>query len=127
MTEAVPADANDLAARVAVIDEHLSALEAALVAQDASVIEAASARLHACLGDALSAFQQVPQQGQDALPPPLRQRLLQLQARVSSQQGLAARALASVDRTLQVLLPSHGQAADTYASLGQKAASAYRA
>lgn len=126
MSELVPADANDLAPRVAAIERHLSALDAALVTQDAPAMESASADLHACLADALGAFQHAAQQGQDPLSPALRQSLLLAQARVANQQALTARALAGVERTMNVLLPSQGPPVDTYASLGQKAANAYR-
>ena len=107
---AVPAD---LEAPVLLVEQHLSDLHEALQADDAHALELAASALHRSLSGAVAHLRTAAQRG--ALPPPLRDRLALASARVAAQRQALARATASLDRAIDVLLPEHSS---TYAASG---------
>ncbi len=109
---------HDLTPQVAAIQQHLVALDAALIAQDMGAIDACSADLHRTLADALVAFRHAAQVGVNPVSPQLRQTLLLAQARVKGQQASLHQAASSIERTLGLLLPP--ETASTYSALARQ-------
>jgi hypothetical protein len=77
----------------------------ALRGQDAAGVERIAAELQAALGLAISHFAQEASQG--PVPAPMRQRLALAGAQVAAQREALARATASLDRAIDVLIPRH--------------------
>ena len=122
------AQALDLSAHMADIEQRLVDLDAALVSGDTGAVERVGQQLQRSLADSLAAFRHATHEGKIPLSHDLRQRLTLAQARIRGQQALAYRAGASIERTLNILLPRED--VPTYGALGQspaaRAAGAYR-
>jgi hypothetical protein len=108
----LPAPA-ELEAPVLLVEQHLSDLHQALQADDARALELAASALHRSLSGAVAHLREAAQRG--TLPSPLRDRLAIASARVAAQRQALARATASLDRAIDVLLPEHST---TYAASG---------
>lgn len=85
------------------VETRLSALGAALLARDSAAVDQHATELHRALARAVDHFSQAARHG--ALPPPLRQRLMQASSQVAAQRESFARATAALDRAMDVLLP----------------------
>lgn len=96
------------------LEHSLAALSEALRARDASRIESAAGELHRALAVAVDQFGRCTRQG--PIPPALRRRLMAAGAQVAAQREILARATASLDRAIDVLLP--GAPSAVYAAGG---------
>lgn len=99
---------------LAALEERLQALAEALRLRDAARIEADASALHAALATAVDQFGRARRQG--PIPPDLRRRLMHAGAQVAAQREILARATASLDRAMDVLMPS--SASTVYAAGG---------
>ena len=95
---------NELESCVAQLEQRLGALGAALRAHQADALECEAAALQRSLAAAVDQLRQAT--GGTRLPAPLRHRLALASAQVVTQREALARASASLDRALDVLLPS---------------------
>lgn len=102
-----------LASTLNLLDEQLSALSTALQGRDAQALQTAADQLVAAL-DAASPVLRDP----GALTPDLRRQLAYAVGRVAAHREALARATASVDRAIEVLLPAPAPAAGTYSATG---------
>lgn len=102
-----------LAATLHLVDEQLSALSTALQSRDAQALQTAADELVAAL-DAAAPVLREP----GALTPDLRRQLAYAVGRVAAHREALARATASVDRAIEVLLPAPAPAAATYSATG---------
>lgn len=100
--------------QLAELERGLAALSDALRERNASRIEAATHDLHHAL--AMAAPPLARSAREHPVSPALQQRLMRASAQVAAQRDAVARACASVDRALHVLLPA--PAATTYAAGG---------
>ncbi len=99
------------------VEDCLAALGAALTRQDAHAVDEVAAQLHAALAAAVEHFARAARSG--GVPPRLRQRLVAASGQVAAQREALARATASLDRAMDVLLPARAQpAASLYGALG---------
>lgn len=89
---------------MAALEERIAALGEALRERDADRIESEAAALHRALAGAVDQFGRATRQG--PIPAPLRRRLMMAGAQVAAQREALARATASLDRAIDVLLPS---------------------
>ncbi len=96
------------------LEQSLAALSQALRERDPSRIESAAGDLHRALAVAVDQFGRCTRQG--PIPGPLRRRLMAAGAQVAAQREILARATASLDRAIDVLLPS--PAPNVYAAGG---------
>jgi ABC-type transporter Mla subunit MlaD len=94
-----PSASADLEAPVLLVEQHLSELHQALQADDVQALEQAASALHRSLTGAVEHFRAAAQRG----------------ARVAAQRQALARATASLDRAIDVLLPERKP---TYAASG---------
>ncbi|MFN9745454.1 MAG: hypothetical protein ACK57B_07395 [Betaproteobacteria bacterium] len=85
------------------VEQQLQALGTALHRQDAVAVDAAAAELHVALAAAVDHFTLAASQG--TVPAPLRRRLAQAGGQVAAQREALARATASLDRAIEVLIP----------------------
>ena len=85
------------------VEEALCALSLALHRQDAVGIDLVAAQLHAALAAAVDHFSRAARTG--GVPMPLRQRLATASGQVAAQREALARATASLDRAMEVLMP----------------------
>ena len=85
------------------VEDCLSALGAALQRSDAQAVERVAAELHAALAAAIDHFGRAARSG--VVPPQLRQRLAHASGQVAAQREALARATASLDRAIDVLMP----------------------
>jgi hypothetical protein len=85
------------------VEDCLGALAAALHRQDSQAVDRVAAELHAALAAAVDHFGRAARSG--GVPPPLRHRLAQASGQVAAQREALARATASLDRAIDVLLP----------------------
>jgi hypothetical protein len=92
---------------LAQLEGQLALLSSALRGQDAQTIEAAAASLHGALVLALDQFTRAARNG--GVPSALRQRLAVAGGHVAAQREALARATASLDRAIDVLLPPPAQ------------------
>lgn len=97
------------------VEEQLVALGSALHRQDVAAVDAAAAQLHVALAAAVDHFTLAARQG--GVPAPLRQRLAQASGQVAAQREALARATASLDRAIDVLIPRSAPAG-LYSSYG---------
>lgn len=88
---------------VSAVETRLSALGDALRASDSSAIDTEAAELHRALARAVEQFARAASSG--ALPAALRLRLVTASGRVAAERESLARATASLDRAIDVLLP----------------------
>ncbi|MFO1330404.1 MAG: hypothetical protein U1F56_23875 [Rubrivivax sp.] len=98
----------DLEAPLVALEDSLDGLAQALRRNDAGAIESTAAELHRALARAMDHFTRAARQG--GVPMALRQRLALAGGQVAAQREALARATASLDRAIDVLLPGHGAA-----------------
>jgi len=102
------AAAAELEAPLALLEAHLAALHATLQRPNEGTIDRVAAELHGALAGAVNRFHLAARQG--GVPQPLRRRLALASAEVAAQREALARATASLDRAIDVLLPrTHAQ------------------
>jgi hypothetical protein len=94
----------ELEAPMVSLEERLAGLSTALRTRDADRIESEAAALHRALASAVDQFGRATRRG--PIPAPLRQRLMLAGAQVAAQREALARATASLDRAIDVLLPT---------------------
>jgi hypothetical protein len=85
------------------VEERLAALAVALHEQDAPAVDRVAAELHVALASAVDHFSLAARAG--GVPAPLRQRLALAGGQVAAQREALARATASLDRAIDVLIP----------------------
>jgi hypothetical protein len=95
--------AAELEAPLQALELQLRALGLALRDQDADAVDAAAAGLHTTLAVTLDHFARANRHG--SVPPVLRQRLALAGGQVAAQREALARATASLDRAIDVLIP----------------------
>lgn len=95
------------------VETGLGTLQSALQADDPTSLERAAQELQRALAGAVDHFRRAARSS--GVPAPLRQRLAQASIRITVQREALARATASLDRAIDVLLP--GQA-PTYGAAG---------
>ncbi len=89
--------------RLEAVETQLAALGQALHQQDSSAIDQAAAGLHQALAHAVDHFSRAARNG--GVPRELRQRLAVAGGQVAAQREALARATASLDRAMDVLMP----------------------
>ncbi len=99
-----------------VVEERLVALGVALQRQDIEALDHVAAELHDALATAVDHFGRAARAG--GVPPGLRQRLASAGGQVAAQREALARATASLDRAIEVLIPRAG-GAGLYSSAGE--------
>lgn len=95
--------AAELERPLAAVEAQLLALGAALQLQDAGAVDRAASDLHLALAAAVDHFALAARRG--GVPLPLRHRLALASGRVAAQREALARATASLDRAIDVLIP----------------------
>ncbi len=108
-------DAAALERPLQAVEEQLVALGTALHRQDVVAVDAAAAQLHVALAAAVDHFTLAARRGN--VPAPLRQRLALAGGQVAAQREALARATASLDRAIDVLIP-RAAPASLYAAHG---------
>lgn len=88
---------------MAALEDQLAALGTALHQQDPVAIDEAASQLHLALATAVDHFGRAARAG--GVPAPLRQRLAAAGGQVAAQREALARATASLDRAIDVLMP----------------------
>lgn len=114
--------AAELETPLAAVEGRLAALGLALQSNDSRAIEAEAAELHRALAAAIDHFTRAAREG--GVPPPLRQRLALAGGQVAAQREALARATASLDRAIDVLLPG-ARPGHVYAAGGAAERAAY--
>jgi hypothetical protein len=94
---------SDLEEPLAAVEAGLIALGDALRARDSQAIERHAGELHRALAHAVDRFAGAARHGH--IPPALRQRLATASGQVAAQRESLARAIAALDRAIDVLLP----------------------
>jgi hypothetical protein len=107
---------NGLEQVIAAIEERLAALGGALRDRDARAIESHAQELHRALALAVHCCAQVARQP-GGVPAALRQRLARASGQVAAQRESLARAIAALDRAIDVLMPG-APVAVAYAARG---------
>ena len=95
--------AADLEPPLLALEQQLGALGVALRHQDAAAVDRVAADLHVALAAAVDHFARAARSG--GVPPVLRQRLALAGGQVAAQREALARATASLDRAIDVLIP----------------------
>lgn len=95
--------AAELERPLAAVEAQLLALGEALQGPDVRAVDRAAADLHLALASAVDHFGRAARTG--GVPAPLRHRLALASGRVAAQREALARATASLDRAIDVLLP----------------------
>jgi len=113
--------ASELEGPLAAVEAQLSELGLALRERDAARIESASVALHGALAGAVDRFGRAARQA--AIPVPLRRRLMSAGAQVAAQREVLARATASLDRAIDVLLPAPAPGVYSAAGCAERMAS----
>lgn len=98
--------AADLETPLLAVENRLAALGVALCHNDARAIELEASELHRALALAVSHFSRAAREG--GVPQTLRRRLVTASGQVAAQREALARATASLDRAIDVLLPGLG-------------------
>jgi ABC-type transporter Mla subunit MlaD len=98
------------------VEQRLFDLGVALHRQDIAAVDRVGAELHAALAAAVDHFGRAAKSGN--LPPMLRQRLALASGQVAAQREALARATASLDRAIDVLMPRPAAAAGLYSAAG---------
>ena len=114
-SKAAPARQADLERALGAVERHLDALGVALGQSDTATMDTTAAALHRALASAIDDFSRAARAGQ--VPAPLRQRLSLAGAKVAAQREALARAMASLDRAVEVLMPERS-ANPVYAAHG---------
>jgi len=97
------------------VESCLNLLSDALLRRDTVAVEQHAAALHQSLARAVERFSQAARTGN--IPPQLRNRLVVAGGRVAAQRESLARATASLDRAIDVLMP--GEPTGLYSALGK--------
>lgn len=97
---------HELEAAVLRLEQQLAAMVTAMCRQDALAIELAAGGLHKALASALNESQRA-LRGGTVVPVPIKQRLVAASGQVAALRESLARATASLDRAIDVLLPNH--------------------
>lgn len=92
-----------LEAPLAAVEDGLNGLSMALHRQDAPAVERIAAELHTALAAAIDDFGRAARSS--GVPPSMRRRLAMAGGQVAAQREALARATASLDRAIDVLLP----------------------
>lgn len=116
----VGASTDELEPPLAALEERLGALSSALRQRDAGLIEVEAAALHRALASAVDGFGRAAHRG--TIPHPLRRRLMAATGQVAAQREVLARATASLDRAIDVLLPGAGAAVYAADGVGERSA-----
>ena len=116
----VGASPDELEPPLAALEERLGALSTALRQRDAGLIEVEAAALHRALASAVDDFGRAARRG--TIPHPLRRRLMVATGQVAAQREVLARATASLDRAIDVLLPGAGAAVYAADGAGDRSA-----
>lgn len=95
---------NELEHAIAMVEQHLGALGEAMRVHQAEAIESEAGALQRAMAAAVELLRRSARAG--SLPPPLRQRLALASGQVAAQREALARAGASLDRAIEVLLPA---------------------
>lgn len=95
--------ANDLELALATVEGCLADLGEALKAHDSAATEAAASALHRALAQAVDRGTQAARRG--GIAPPVRRRLAAAGGQVAALREAVARATASLDRSMEILLP----------------------
>ena len=99
------------------VEDSLTALGLALHRQDVQAVDRVAAQLHAALAAAIEHFSRAARTG--GVPLPLRRRLALAGGQVAAQREALARATASLDRAMDVLMPrAVAPAAALYSATG---------
>ena len=112
----------DLEQPLRAVEAGLDGLGEALRRRDNAAIETHAAELHRALAQAVERFGAAARSG--TIPPELRQRLTVAGGQVAAQREALARAMAALDRAIDVLLPR--EAASIYSPHGLRERSAAR-
>jgi hypothetical protein len=100
------------------VEQRLLELGLALRQRDAAAVDRVASELHAALAAAVDHFAHAARNG--GVPPLLRHRLALAGGQVAAQREALARATASLDRAIDVLIPAvPGQDATLYGAAGQ--------
>lgn len=94
---------SELEPAVSRLERNLADMAGAMGRQDAQGIEQAAQLLQRSLAQAVADFQRAARNG--GVPPELRRRLILAAGQVAAQREALARATASMDRAIEVLLP----------------------
>ena len=113
-----PADTSVLELPLQAVEAQLAALALALQRQDGGAVDGAAAALHQALAAAVAHFALAARSG--GVPAPLRQRLALAGGQVAAQRAALARATASLDRAMDVLMPSVAGPGTLYGPFGQQ-------
>ena len=97
------AQAAELERPLRAVEDSLGALSLALHEQDTLAVDRVAAQLHTALAAAVDHFGRAARSG--GVPPVLRQRLARASGQVAAQREALARATASLDRAIDVLMP----------------------
>lgn len=97
------AQAAELERPLRAVEDSLGALSLALHEQDTLAVDRVAAQLHTALAAAVDHFGRAARSG--GVPPVLRQRLVRASGQVAAQREALARATASLDRAIDVLMP----------------------
>lgn len=106
----------ELEAPLADLEARLAAMNAALRRPQDGAVERVAAELHGALACAVDHFHRAARAG--GVPPALRERLALASAEVAVQREALARATASLDRAIDVLMPRPAAGAQLYSSVG---------
>ena len=98
------------------VEDSLTALGMALHQRDSQAVDRVAAELHTALAAAVDHFARAARSG--GVPPQLRQRLALASGQVAAQREALARATASLDRAMDVLMPAHPGHAALYSAAG---------
>ena len=105
----------ELESRLSAVEGQLTALGKALRRQDMGAVDEAADQLHKALAGAVDDFSRAARSG--GVPPSMRQRLALAAGQVAAQREALARATASLDRAMDVLMPRQA-AAGLYSAIG---------
>jgi len=108
--------AAELEAPLVALEGRLAAFSSALKQTDAEAMDRAAGELHIALAAAVDRFHRAAREG--AIPRALRQRLALASAQVAAQREALARATASLDRAIDVLMPRNTVPAALYSASG---------
>ena len=109
-------EAAELERPLQAVEEQLSALGLALHSQDSQAVDRAAAGLHQALASAVDHFSRAAKRG--GVPAPLRQRFALATGQVAAQREALARATASLDRAMDVLMPAPLSGQGLYSAAG---------
>lgn len=121
--QAAARNAAALEAPMLAVETALAEMALALQRNDLKLLDKAAHGLHHALSTAVKQFGTAARQG--GVPAPLRHRLSLASAQVASQREALARATASLDRAMDVLIPRQMPAGNGYGSAGQSARSVF--